>query len=339
LLSFDVLRNWAVKARKTRLSTCVIVLFAVALVLPWCAFAWITLSDRSEHLERVERGLAQLAAAYGEHAATLMSLGVAVPMEGDTPTPDVGGSTRRGEEDMAAFRRALDVPDVHLSLRRIGSPATLDDPTPLSNHEDGILRAEAARPGTGFVTVASLSEDTALEAWRDRTHIGTIGLLLRTLFAAGIGAALVQQLRWREEAQAQLAKAREAAESSNRIKSAFLAHMSHELRTPLNAIIGFSDVIKMGMLGPLNPRYREYGGDIFNSGTHLLHLINDVLDLSKLDAGEFKLYEEDVDLSTVMRVAMRLVRSQAEKSGSSCPRKCKTVFLSSAPTTAECGRS
>ncbi len=104
------------------------------------------------------------------------------------------------------------------------------------------------------------------------------------------------------------------AEAANRTKSEFLANMSHELRTPLNAIIGFSEVIQKAIVGPLSERYRGYGTDIFDSGTHLLELINEILDLSKLEAGQFELHEEDIDLGEVIEASMRLVGPQAEKS-------------------------
>jgi signal transduction histidine kinase len=102
------------------------------------------------------------------------------------------------------------------------------------------------------------------------------------------------------------------AETANRTKSEFLAHMSHELRTPLNAIIGFSEVIKRSMFGPVNERYRDYAGDIFSSGTHLLKLINEILDLSKLEARQAELYEEDVDLSVLIQACIHLMEPQAQ---------------------------
>jgi len=112
----------------------------------------------------------------------------------------------------------------------------------------------------------------------------------------------------------QLHLAKIGAETANRTKSEFLANMSHELRTPLNAIIGFSEIIKIGMFGPINERYRAYGADIFRSGGHLLELINEVLDLSKLEAGQLKLNEENVDLSAIIHASRRLIETQAEKS-------------------------
>ena len=95
-------------------------------------------------------------------------------------------------------------------------------------------------------------------------------------------------------------EARATAEDASRAKSQFLANMSHELRTPLNAIIGFSEVISREVFGPLeNEKYLQYTGDIHSSGRHLLALINDILDLSKIEAGQYSIFEERVDLSIV----------------------------------------
>jgi signal transduction histidine kinase len=102
------------------------------------------------------------------------------------------------------------------------------------------------------------------------------------------------------ERTAELSVAKEEAESAALAKSEFLASMSHELRTPLNAIMGFSDMISNAALGPIDPRYRDYGLDIHQSGQHLLSLVNDVLDLSKLESGRFELHEERIDIAEVM---------------------------------------
>src|SRR3546814_20553497 len=94
----------------------------------------------------------------------------------------------------------------------------------------------------------------------------------------------------RIDAQRNLRRAAEEAETASRSKSSFLAHMSHELRTPLNAIIGFSEVMAAQTLGPLDhPQYHEYTQHIHSSGQHLLSLINDLLDLSKIEAGKLEI--------------------------------------------------
>jgi signal transduction histidine kinase len=104
-------------------------------------------------------------------------------------------------------------------------------------------------------------------------------------------------------------------EEANRHKSAFLANMSHELRTPLNAIIGFSEVLTEEMFGPLNDKQMEYLRDIHSSGQHLLTLINDVLDLSKIEAGRMELELTCFDLGLLLDNAMMLVRERAQRSG------------------------
>ena len=102
-------------------------------------------------------------------------------------------------------------------------------------------------------------------------------------------------------------------ERANAMKSEFLANMSHELRTPLNAIIGFSEVLKDGLAGELNERQRQFIGDIYASGRHLLELINDILDLSKVEAGMLSIAREPVDLRRLLEGALSIVKEKAQK--------------------------
>jgi two-component system cell cycle sensor histidine kinase PleC len=103
------------------------------------------------------------------------------------------------------------------------------------------------------------------------------------------------------------------AEEANQAKSKFLANMSHELRTPLNAIIGFSEIMGSGMFGPLGAdKYREYCADIHNSGQYLLDVINDILDMAKIEAGRIRLDFEDLDLDTMLAESMRVVSGRAQ---------------------------
>src|SRR5213075_1457147 len=98
------------------------------------------------------------------------------------------------------------------------------------------------------------------------------------------------------------------AEDANQAKSKFLANMSHELRTPLNAIIGFSEIMGSGMFGSLgSERYQEYCHDILTSGQYLLDVINDVLDMSKIEAGRIRLDFEDIELKSMLSDTMRVV--------------------------------
>ncbi|MCH8916902.1 MAG: PAS domain S-box protein [Proteobacteria bacterium] len=129
---------------------------------------------------------------------------------------------------------------------------------------------------------------------------------------AAIGTDITEQ----QTAKAEILKAKEQAELANRTKSEFLANMSHELRTPLNAILGFSELMGNATLGPLgNPKYQEYAKDINDSGRHLLALIQDILDLSKIEAGKLELDEEDIDVARTIRSCMVLVKERARNGG------------------------
>jgi signal transduction histidine kinase len=116
--------------------------------------------------------------------------------------------------------------------------------------------------------------------------------------------------RAKEEAEA----ARGLAEAASQAKSEFLATMSHELRTPLNAVIGFSQIMMTETLGPIgSPQYRDYAKDIHDSGVHLLEIINDILDLSKAEAGKLELDEDWVDIGEAVSSACRLIGPRAER--------------------------
>jgi signal transduction histidine kinase len=113
-----------------------------------------------------------------------------------------------------------------------------------------------------------------------------------------------------------LRAAKEAAEAASRSKTEFLANVSHELRTPLNAIIGFSELMLNGARGPIgNADYRGYLKDIFDAGTDLLRLINEILDLSKAEAGKLELLEDTVDVENVIQTVTRLVGPKADTAG------------------------
>jgi len=128
--------------------------------------------------------------------------------------------------------------------------------------------------------------------------------------------AVTRDIAERKAHERDLIHARDLAEDASRAKSRFLANMSHELRTPLNAILGFSEVMTHELFGPIgNARYIEYSRLIHESGGHLLELINSILDMSKIEAGRFKLTPERFDFSDTVLQALRLVRFQAERNG------------------------
>lgn len=120
----------------------------------------------------------------------------------------------------------------------------------------------------------------------------------------------------RHRMESELKLALEKSNEASQAKSAFLANMSHELRTPLNAIIGFSEIISHEMFGPVeNERYLNYIKEINNSGNHLLNLVNDVLDLSKVESGKMKISEEPVDVAGEIEACLRSMDGRADKAG------------------------
>ena len=142
----------------------------------------------------------------------------------------------------------------------------------------------------------------------------------------GLNSTVVAMLEFRAEKDALIAEleqsksisdeARARAEEANLAKSRFLATMSHELRTPLNAILGFSEIMRAEILGPHdNPTYKEYAGDIHQSGQHLLNLINEILDISRIEAGRYELHEAPISLADVVEDCHRLMRLRAETKG------------------------
>lgn len=131
-------------------------------------------------------------------------------------------------------------------------------------------------------------------------------LAVHTLVDISEHKHLEESLRW----------AKEQADSANRAKSTFLAGMSHELRTPLNAILGFSELIQAETFGPVgHAKYAEYMNDIHFAATHLLEIINDVLDMSKIEAGKFDLIEQAIDIPNLFQAIMRVMADRAEMSG------------------------
>ncbi|USG61848.1 ATP-binding protein [Sneathiella marina] len=126
--------------------------------------------------------------------------------------------------------------------------------------------------------------------------------------------SLSKEIDLRQQTERKLIQAKTDAEVANAAKSQFLANMSHELRTPLNAILGFSDILKNESFGAIgSPIYREYSHDIHTSGKHLLDLINDILDVAKIEAGKLRLYEEAFDIKSATEICVNMLSLTARE--------------------------
>jgi len=174
----------------------------------------------------------------------------------------------------------------HISERRTkdgGYVSVGTDITPLKRHEEKLIDSERR-------LIATISDLRASQQ------------------------ALESQAQQLADLAEKYAEEKTRAEEANQAKSSFLANMSHELRTPLNAIIGFSEIMESGMFGPLGAdRYGEYCRDIRDSGRYLLDVINDILDMSKIEAGRLRLDPEDLELDKMLADAMRVVSGRAEE--------------------------
>jgi|GEM_PF-1228982 len=182
----------------------------------------------------------------------------------------------------------------------------------------------AVSPNFGAFT-SRANSITQIRIGSTNQRLQTLYLLLLGLLIGGsvvvvvISRLLLRQAKATDAAHHHLATlardleaARHQAEAANRAKSSFLASMSHELRTPLNAVIGFADIMHQGLFGPLgNTRYHEYVASIQQSGQHLLSLINDILDMSRIEAGRFELNEDRIDISGLLIDCVDLVEVQA----------------------------
>lgn len=163
------------------------------------------------------------------------------------------------------------------------------------------------------ITYKSL-KDTEVDLIEHRDHLEAM-VEDRTAQLQNANEKLSAEIKERIQTLNELAVAKEHAESADRLKSAFLATMSHELRTPLNSIIGFTGIILQGIVGPLNDEQKKQLNMVRGSAQHLLSLINDILDISKIEAGQLQIAYEDYDLRQTIEKAVESARPLADKKG------------------------
>ncbi|MBI3707074.1 MAG: PAS-domain containing protein [Proteobacteria bacterium] len=195
----------------------------------------------------------------------------------------------------------------------VKSGMTLRDILDVMAAANRIVSQDVERVVAGHVTILS---DREARAFQHGLRGGEVIEVMQQPLPDGGFVTMYSDITARSQSTAALVSAKTQAETANRAKSEFLANMSHELRTPLNAIIGFSEVIKDGVLGPIgSPKYLQYAGDIHQSGQHLLSIINDILDMSKIEAGRYELQEGTIDLAEVVASCLIMVSGRARDGG------------------------
>ncbi|MBW8814085.1 MAG: HAMP domain-containing histidine kinase [Caulobacterales bacterium] len=200
-------------------------------------------------------------------------------------------------------------------ISAVGAPVGIYAPAQLEGRSLGLLVAEPDLPALAeALHAAARDRGASVYVSPPDDPDGWLEIALRT-GEDGTLVAAVRDARDQLVRERRLEAARLSADQQNAGKSRFLANMSHELRTPLNAIMGFSDIMRQRLFGPLGDRYAEYAELIHESGTHLLELINDVLDMSKIEAERFELAIEHFDARDAVQAVLRLMRGQADRAG------------------------
>jgi len=195
----------------------------------------------------------------------------------------------------------------------IGNNINMLMPEPVSSAHDGYL---ARYLNTGKSKIIGVGR--AVDGKRKNGTTFPLDLNISETTIDGVTSyfGTIRDMTDRVKAEREIVEARLDAETSNRVKTEFLANMSHELRTPLNAILGFSEALSGNIFGPLgNEKQHEYLDNIHKSGQHLLDLINDVLDVSVIEAGKLELNVTEVDIGDTITASLLLVKSRAEQGG------------------------
>lgn len=291
-------------SRTRPLSVWVSVSILTFLTVMWAGYAWLTVTEYDEHLAE-ERGALKVAAqAYVDYAALLASFELDIPrgIVSNRRLADV--NTVFANKLLNRFREDLDLPEgTTLEIADLQNKST-------SPADPAILSEQAERDD--LKVIATRTRKDALELWRHGAQMEAAGLAAITLLVLVLGAILIAGLRKREEMEQTVLTAIKQAEAGNRAKSEFLANMSHEVRTPMNGVLGMSELL---LATELNAEQRRFAEVIHESGEAMLTVVNDILDLSKLEAGKLEIDQSEFSLLTTVERTVAVMAGKAREKG------------------------
>jgi hypothetical protein len=291
--------------------------------------------------KRIEQGLRDSEERYRSMIAALDEGIVLVDAEGRLFASNASaerilgfpGGKMLGRPSTEPFPGATDEEERAIAGEQLPFLRTLRTAEPCNNDIVGITRSDGERVWISmnsqplihfgetvpYAAMASFTDITARKAAEESLRAAHADLESRvekrTSQLTDANLRLKSEIEERERAQRELRDAKDAADTANHAKSAFLANMSHELRTPLNAVIGFSELLEQQIFGGLNDKQRAYVGNVLVSGRHLLQLVNDVLDISKVEAGRMDLAYELTPIASIVDVVRSVIQAVAAKKG------------------------